>query len=62
MIAWAQGLDPEIKPGSPVLQADSLPLSHQGSPAMCFIKGFLIESRVYEGRSKKCVHLFILEW
>ena len=24
--------DPGIQPGSPALQADSLPLSHQGSP------------------------------
>jgi len=29
----ARGLpDPRIKPGSPALQADSLPLSHQGNP------------------------------
>ena len=25
-------LDPEIRPGSPALQADSLPSGHQGSP------------------------------
>ena len=28
-------LDPRIEPGSPALQADSLPLSHQGSPIWC---------------------------
>ena len=27
------GLDPGIEPMSPALQMDSLPLSHQGSPA-----------------------------
>ena len=27
--------DPGIEPGSPALQADSLPLSHQGSPRDC---------------------------
>ena len=26
--------DPGIEPGSPTLQADSLPLSHQGSPSL----------------------------
>ena len=26
--------DPGIEPGSPALQADSLPLSHQGSPKL----------------------------
>ena len=30
-------LDPGIGPASPALQADSLPLSHQGSPLFFFI-------------------------
>ena len=29
--------DPGIEPGSPALQADSLPLSHQGSPNMLIV-------------------------
>ena len=28
--------DPEVKPTSPALQTDSLPLSYQGTPGMCF--------------------------
>ena len=32
--------DPEIEPGSPVLRAVSLPLSHQGSPSTS-IDGFI---------------------
>ena len=35
----ASGPDPGIKPTSPALQANSLPLSHQGSPRI--ITGFL---------------------
>ena len=30
-------LDPEIEPQSPALQADSLPLSYQGSPITAYI-------------------------
>ena len=30
--------DPRIEPESPALQADSLPLSHLGSPAFCVVR------------------------
>ena len=36
--------DPGIEPGTPALQADSLPLSHQGSPCLSIIT-FKIEHR-----------------
>ena len=32
--------DPGIKPVSPALQADSLPLSHLGSPYLYYTTGF----------------------
>ena len=35
--------EPGMEPGSPALQADSLPLSHQGSPSLSFIT-FLFQS------------------
>ena len=34
--------DPGIKPASPVLQAGSLPLSHQGSPALEYLLLFCL--------------------
>ena len=40
--------NPGIKPGSPTLQADSLPSEHQGSPiegkhyAKCFVYSFVL--------------------
>ena len=32
--------DPGIEPGSPALQADSLPLSHLGNPYVCVNKAY----------------------
>ena len=34
---FSRGSDPDIKPGSPALQTDSLPLSYQGSPVFTCI-------------------------
>ena len=43
--------DPEIKPATPALQADSLPLSHRGSPSLFIIV-----------QSLNCVRLFASSW
>ena len=50
--------DPGIKPGSPALQADSLPLSHQGSPCMCIYMNKYIYMRIYV----ICTHTYIYIW
>ena len=42
--------DPGIKPASPVspaLQADSLPLGHQGSPINSLYNGLTIDTRIF---------------
>ena len=57
--------DPGIKPTSPALQVDSLPLSHLGSPTTCTSCGEL--GLVYGWSDEKwkllsCVRLFATPW
>ena len=41
---------PGIEPGSPALQSDSLPLSHQGSPRLGLSRLFLLSAQVRSRR------------
>ena len=42
--------DPGIKPGSPALQADSLPLSHQGSPQKVYAEQNVVSAPSVKGK------------
>ena len=42
--------DPGIKPGSPALQADSLPLSHQGSPQKVYTEQNMVSAPSVKGK------------
>ena len=52
--------DPGIKLGSPAVQADSLPLSHQGSPCMCIYMNKYICVHIYYVHTH--IHIYIYEW
>jgi len=51
--------DPGMKPWSPVLQADSLPLSHQGSP---FITAVIFSLHSFSNSYNLLVTLTLEEW
>ena len=53
--------DPVIKPTSPVLQVDSLPLSHQGSPFPVYNFLLIFHNPQLPKAFKDCIFLSILQ-